>query len=68
MKKLLSIVLALVMALSAISITALAADDYADFDGTITLGETRPVNLPGLTQYSKYVFIPLSKTITGAKS
>ena len=57
MKKLLSIVLALVMALSAISITALAADDYADFDGTITLGETRPVNLPGLTQYSKYVFI-----------
>ncbi len=57
MKKLLSIVLAVVMALSAVSVTALASDDYADFDGTITLGETRPVNLPGLTQYSKYVFI-----------
>jgi hypothetical protein len=57
MKKLLSIVLALVMALSAVSVTALAADDYADFDGTIALGETRPVNLPGLTQYSDYVFI-----------
>ena len=57
MKKLLSVILALVMALSVVSVSALAADDYADFDGTITVGETRPVNLPGLTQYSKYVII-----------
>ena len=58
MKKLLSVILALVMALSVMSVSAFAADDdYADFDGTITVGETRPVNLPGLTQYSKYVFI-----------
>ena len=57
MKKLLSIVLAVVMALSAVSVSALAADDYADFDGIIELGETRPVNLPGLTQHSKYVFL-----------
>ena len=57
MKKILSVILALVMALSVVSITALAAGDYADFDGTITLGETRPVNLPGLTQYSKYAII-----------
>ncbi len=58
MKKVLSVILALVMALSVVSVSAFAADDdYADFDGTITVGETRPVNLPGLTQYSKYVFI-----------
>ena len=57
MKKILSVILALIMTLSVASITAFAADDYADFDGIITLGETRPVNLPGLTQYSKYVFI-----------
>ncbi len=57
MKKLLSVILALVMALSVVSVSALAVDDYADFDGTITVGETRPVNLPGLTQYSKYVII-----------
>ena len=57
MKKVLSVVLALVMALSAVSITVFAADEYAEFDGTITLGETRPVNLPGLTIHEDYVFI-----------
>ena len=57
MKKILSVILALIMTLSVASITAFAADDYADFDGIITLGETRPVNLPGLTKYPDYVFI-----------
>lgn len=57
MKKVLSVILALVMVLSVVSVSAFAADEYADFDGTIAVGETRPVNLPGLTQYSRYVFI-----------
>ncbi len=56
MKKFLSVILALVIALSAVSITAVAAEEYQDFDGTIILGEKRPVNLPGATQYSEYAF------------
>ena len=65
MKKLLSIVLAVVMAFSTVSILALAAGDYADFDGIIKLGETRPVNLPGLTKYSDVVFLRFTPEKSG---
>ena len=65
MIKLLSIVLAVVMAFSTVSVRALAAGDFADFDGIIKLGETRPVNLPGLTKYSDVVFLRFTPEKSG---
>lgn len=55
MKKVLSIVLALVMMLSAVSMLAVAKDDC---DCTMAIGETRTVSLPGAV-YDDFVIVKL---------
>ena len=55
MKKVLSIVLALVMMLSAVSMLAVAKNEC---DYTMAIGETRTVSLPGAV-YDDFVIVKL---------
>ncbi len=70
MKKVLSVFLAFVMIFSIASVSAMAADEI-ESDFTMTVGETKTVQLPGTTEHTDFIiikFVPVGSGLVAISS